>query len=128
MLSRGADIWTTLDRFVRFVNNLYDHFKLEKEVIFSELDKIPRKFPLKFKDMGADDWGRIFSAAKNIAKAVEYKDEKLKSSAISSARTYFMREHLEEKVVFPMIEKLTEEQRRGIICVLTEASEIPWRM
>ncbi|MFN4133504.1 MAG: hypothetical protein ACK4GQ_03950 [Candidatus Hadarchaeales archaeon] len=131
MLLRETNVWKVLERLVKLVENLWDHFNLEKETIYAELDKLPRKFPLKFSDMEADDWERIISVArKDIWRAVEYREEKIKNSAIRSAKTLieFMKKHfaLEEELIFPAMEKLTEEQKRRILCVLTEISKVPW--
>ncbi|MEM2192409.1 MAG: hypothetical protein QXG38_02205, partial [Candidatus Hadarchaeales archaeon] len=80
MLSKEADVWKVLERLVRLVENLWDHFNLEKETIYAELDMIPRKLPVKFTDMEADDWERILSVAKkDITRALEDRKEKMKN-------------------------------------------------
>lgn len=113
----------TLKMFLRIMEKLKHHFLEERDIIFPELDKLPRKEPLKLVQLEHEDWERISSLAeRNVASAVEHKDERLEHSAVQNAclTINFVKRHfsLEEEVIFPMISNLTEGQQEKILSAL----------
>lgn len=112
-----------LKMFLRVMKKLKHHFLEERDIVFPELDKLPRKEPLKLAQLEHEDWERISSLAEqNVASSVKYKDERLKHSVVQNAclTINFVKRHfsLEEEVIFPMISNLTEGQQEKILSAL----------
>jgi len=110
----------SLEKFLKLIQKMERHFLDEKNIVFPELDKLPRKEPLKLANLEHDDWVRIHKIAKTtISSAVTSGDDKFVKPAVLTAKEtiHFIRKHfrLEEELGFPLIDQITEEQANRII-------------
>jgi hemerythrin-like domain-containing protein len=109
-----------LEKFVDVLERYEEHFVDERDIVFPELDKLPRKQPLKLANLEHDDLVRIYSVLRtHIETAMKYKDEPHLSSTTQTAMKLieFTKRHfkLEEELILPMCENLNEEQQTKIM-------------
>jgi len=122
------DSWEVLEKFLDFVKKLEHHLADEEEIVFPELDKLPRKQPLSLAHLEHDDMNRIQEiVTNNIENVLRYKEEDLRRSSAHTTCVLidFIKKHfaLEEEVIFPLIPTLKVEQQKKIVLALEKAEK-----